>query len=191
MMAGLEKIWRWGIVLPTALLALAGGLADVATGTMNFWYLLAPFYPVIGVLVWRRTSPKAQEEAEAKAWAAVEAKLAEDGLPPLHRQTDRWTPTSVGEKAPEMLVSVPRRITVWSILGAIVGNSLRLVMVLGLTFICMVAIWGAISIATWGRGYWYVYGPVLAGIGWIAWLVLRSERVTGAAPSSGNDRMAP
>jgi hypothetical protein len=188
-MAWAGRIWRWGIVLPTALLALAGGLADVITGTVNFWYLLAPFYPVMGVLVWRRTSAKAQEEAEAKRWAAVDAKLGEDGLPPL--RTDRWTPPRAGEKAPEMLVSLPRRITVWSILGAIVGNLLRLVMVFGITFACMVAIWGAISVATWGRGYWYVYVPVLAGIGWTAWLVLRSERVTGAAPSSGGDRVAP
>jgi hypothetical protein len=190
-MVWVEKIWRWGIVLPTALLALAGGLADVVTGTTNFWYLLAPFYPVIGVLIWRRMSPKAEEEAEAKRWAEMQAQLAEAGAPPMHHLTEDLAPPSASEKAPESLVRLPRRITVGSILGAIFGNLMRLMLAFMFTFICMVAIWATISIATWGRGYWYVYVPVLAGIGWIAWLVLRSERVTGAAPSSGSDRIAP
>ena len=37
------------------------------------------------------------------------------------------------------------------------------------TFICMIAIQAAIDIATWGRGYWYVYGPVLALLAWFVW----------------------
>jgi hypothetical protein len=187
----IEKIWRWGIVLPVALVALAGALGDVITGTLNYWYLLAPSYPVIGILVWRRMSPRAQEEAEAKEWAAVQARLAEAGAPPMPLMTDDWAPPKDGEKAPESLVRLPRRISVGSILGAIFGNLMRLMLAFMFTFICMVGIWGAIAIATWGRGFWYVYVPVLAGAAWIAWLVLRAERVTGAAPSSGNDSISP
>jgi hypothetical protein len=41
------------VVTPCALAALAGGIGDVVTGTLRFWYLLAPSYGVIAITVWR------------------------------------------------------------------------------------------------------------------------------------------
>ena len=36
--------WRWGVLVPCVVAALGGGIGDVVTGTLRFWWLLAPSY---------------------------------------------------------------------------------------------------------------------------------------------------
>ena len=61
----------------------------------------------------------------------------------------------------------------------------RLLAAATVTFICMIAIQAAIDIATWGRGYWYVYGPVLALLAWFVWSAWRSGSADGKPAKDG------
>jgi len=162
-----EKVWRWAIVVPATVAALAGGLADVITGTLHYWWLLAPSYPVIGVAVWRSMSAKAPAAWEAKQLAELDdtATAAEPAPPDLALVTD----------APQ--------VSVGSVATSLGQGAARLLAAVAATFICMIAIQAAIDIATWGRGYWYVYGPVLALLAWLVWAVWRSGPADGKAAS--------
>jgi hypothetical protein len=52
-------LWRWGVVLPVTLAALSGAAADIVTGTLAYWWLLAPSYPIIYIGLWRALGPYA------------------------------------------------------------------------------------------------------------------------------------
>jgi fatty acid desaturase len=55
-------------------------------------------------------------------------------------------------------------------------GALRVLGAFVITFIYLVAIWGAIALATRIRGYWFLYVPALAAIAALAWLIARSGR---------------
>jgi hypothetical protein len=136
----LSLVWRWGIVLPVTLLALAGGAADVWTGTLGFWYLLAPSYLLIAVQVWRHfpgdgDAPQTGDDIEG----------------------ERRRPITIGR-------------VLWSPFLLV----LKALMVLGLTFALMVAMWVAIAILTWLKPFWYIYVPTILAIAGLVWLVYRS-----------------
>jgi hypothetical protein len=163
-----EKVWKWAVVVPATIAALAGGLADVITGTLNFWYLLAPSYPVIGVSVWRGLSAKAEAAWRAKQLADPDEAVAGAPTPP-----------------DEALVTDAPRASVGSVATSLGQGFVRLLGAVAVTFICMIAIQAAIDIATWGRGYWYVYGPILALLAWFIWTVWRSGPADGTSAKGG------
>jgi hypothetical protein len=179
-----EKIWCWGVVLPAALLALGGVVADAATRTLSFWPLLVPSYFVIGILAWRRMSPKAMEEAELAEDAARLAQIEEleaeaEGRAPRPLREAKWV-ESREPKAAESLVVQPPRITLGSVVGGVFGGIFRIGAAITGAFIYMIALQAVIEFSTWGRGYWFIYVPVLAGLAWLVWMV-RSNRVTAKA----------
>ena len=165
-----EKAWRWGAVVPATVAALAGGLGDVITGTLQFWYLLAPSYLVIAIAVWRDMNARLARRALA-AGKADQTPLVEAG--------DR-------AMADEPLVARPPRVSVGSVVLRLAQGAVRLLAAVVVTSIYLVMIWMAIAVATWGRGYWYVYGPVLALIAWFVWHVWRS----GPADAKGREPIA-
>jgi len=164
-----EKVWKWAVVVPATVAALAGRLADVIAGTLNYWWLLAPSYPVIGVAVWRAMSAKAQAAWEAKRLAELdETATAEEPAPP-----------------DQALVSDAPQVSAGSFATSLGQGAVGLLAAVTVTFICMIAIQAAIDIATWGRGYWYVYGPVLALLAWFVWTVWRSGPAEGKPAKGG------
>jgi hypothetical protein len=173
----LVRIWRWGVVAPVTVLAFAGGIADVVTGTVDYWYLLAPSYFVIAISVWNSLGAK----AEARRQAALAAAERDD-------ETDEAAPQIVAADAPaddDAIVATVRPVTVLSITGAAWQTFLRVLWTFTFTFMFMVLIWMAIAIATWARGYWYIYGPIFAGVAWFVWTVLRS------GPADATDEASP
>jgi hypothetical protein len=136
----LSLIWRWGIVLPVTLLALAGGAAEVWTGTVNYWYLLAPSYLLIAVQVWRHLPV---DEGAPQTGDDIEG--------------ERRQPITVGR-----VIASPFRL------------ALKALMVFGLSFALIVAIWVAIAILTWLKPFWYIYVPAILAIAGLAWWVYRS-----------------
>jgi hypothetical protein len=169
-----EKIWKWGFVVPAAVAALAGGLADVMTGTLNYWPLLAPSYAVIGVSVWRGTSAKAEAARRAKQLAELDEAEAGKSAAPAEDL----------EGAPALVTDAPR-VSVGSLATNLWQGFVRLLVALVAAFIYLIAIQAAIDIATWGRGYWYVYGPVLALIAWFVWSAWRSRTADGKPAKGG------
>ena len=171
----LEKVWTWGIVIPATVAAFAGGLADVVTGTLDYWWLLAPSYPMIGVAVWRGMSAKAEAAGRARQLAELDEAAA-------------GAPAQAAEDvaAAAALVSDAPQVGVGSVATSLGQGFVRLLAAVTVTFICMIAIQAAIDIATWGRGYWYVYGPVLALLAWFTWTVWRSGSDSGK-PAKGGD----
>jgi hypothetical protein len=181
----LEKLWRWGVVLPAALLAVAGVIADAATRTLSFWPLLAASYFVVGILVWRRTSPKAMEEAELTEDAARLAQIEEldaeaEGRAPRPLPEAKWV-ESREPKAAESLVVQPPRVTLGSVVGGMFGGVFRIGAAIAGALIYMIALQAVIDLATWARGFWFIYVPLLAGLAWVAWLALSSRRIIGKA----------
>jgi len=59
--------WRWAVVVPCVVAALSGGIGDVVTGTLRFWYLLTPSYAVIAITVWRGMAKAAVAASPAPA----------------------------------------------------------------------------------------------------------------------------
>ena len=148
------KIWKWGIVAPVTLLALAGALADIVTSTVDYWPLLAPSYFVIAISVWNNLGDSAKARRRAVAQVA-EAPIDE---PDADEAGDYSTADSDG------IVTHVQPVTVLSLAGGLWRLFAQGFWTFGITFFCMVLIWMAIAVATWVRGYWYIYGPVLAGI---------------------------
>ena len=213
------KIWGWGVVLPATLSAFAGALGDVVTGTLQFWWLLVPCYPVIAVATWRGTSRKAMaafdakkladaEQAYQEAEAAYNADRVAHGLPPDPPETSQPEDDDDDEVYGDAdedgadrderdrasvdgdpLVARPSRLTPGRVAGGAFELFIRALATFGLTFLAMVAIWAAIGIATWGRGYWYVYVPVLLLFGWFVIGVIRSGRAD--APAATADATSP
>ncbi len=179
------RIWRWGVVVPVTLAAFAGAIADVATGTVAYWGLLAPSYFVIAISVWKDLSAdaKASRRADRLAAEATDEGRGQETLPSLVEAVE----PAGGSTADDAIVAPARQVSVVTIIGGLGGGIIRLIMTFGITLFCMVLIWMAIAVATWARGYWYVYGPVLAGIAWLVWSVVRSgpadkPDVAGSAP---------
>jgi hypothetical protein len=176
-----KNAWRWGAVIPSTVAALAGGLGDVITGTLQFWYLLVPSYLVIAIAIWRDMDARVARRAlEAAAREADEDEAA--------RGASNQTPLiEAGDRAmeDEPLVARPPRASVGSVVLRLAQGGVRLLAAIVVTFIYLVMIWMAIAVATWGRGYWYVYGPMLALIAWFVWHVWRS----GPADAKGGDRI--
>jgi hypothetical protein len=180
-MAWPAKLWRWGIVLPATLAAFAGGIADVVTGTLVYWPLLAPSYFVILIAVWRDTDARAEKRRRDRRLAEPEAEAEADGFrdeapPPLESE-----PELLGRGPGDATVTEPPRLTGGSILVFLGQGFVRLLVIVTVTSIYLVAIWGVIAVATWARPYWYVYGPGLAVIAVLAWLIYRE----GAVRKSG------
>ena len=182
------RLWRWGVVVPVTIAALAGGLADVVTGTLRFWPLLWPSFPVIGVAIWRSLDPKRRAARDAGRLAELDAAVAEAeaeevavaGKPPRRhapRLSDLYPVATRSDQAigGGPMVEDAARITVGSVAGAIGGGLLRLLWTVTFTFMSMILIWGVIAVGTWGKGYWYVYGPALAAIGAFVWYAYRSS----------------
>ena len=159
----LGRIWRWGVVVPVTVLAFAGGIADVVTGTVDYWYLLAPSYFVIAISVWNGLGARSEARRQV-ALAAVDDAGDETPL----------TIVAGDPASAEPIVGDERPVTVVSIAGAAWRTFLRVLWTITFTFMAMVLIWMTIAIATWARGYWYIYGPIFAGIAWFVWTVLRS-----------------
>jgi hypothetical protein len=156
--------------------ALVGGLADVITGTLQFWYLLVPSYLVIAIAVWRDL------DARAARRALRTAASDEDGAAgPVSNQAPL---VEAGDRAMQggLLVDRPPRVSVGSIALGLGQGAVRLLAAIVVTFIYLVMMWMAIAVATWARGYWYVYGPVLALVAWFAWHVWRSGFADAKGP---------
>ena len=177
------RIWRWGVVVPATLAAFAGAIADVVTNTVAYWYLLAPSYLVIAISVWNELSAEAAARRRAERRAADSA---DEGRSPQAQPSLEESSEPVGgAAADDAIVSTVRQVSGVTIVGGLWRGSVRLFVTFGITLFCMVLIWMAIGLATWARGYWYIYGPVLAGIAWLVWAVVRS------GPADKADRAAP
>ena len=175
-------------MVPVTVAALAGGLAEIVTGTLRFWPLLWPSFPVIGVAIWRGLDPKRRAARDAKRRAELDAAVAEaeadeaavTGRPPRRRAarlSDLYPVSTQGAQTigGGPLIEDAPHVTVGSVAGAIGGGLLRLLWTVTFTFMSMILIWGLIAVGTWGKGYWYVYGPVLAAIGAFVWYAYRSS----------------
>jgi hypothetical protein len=174
-------------VVPVTVAALSGGLAEIVTGTLQFWPLLWPAFPVIGVSIWRSLDPKRRAASDAKRLAELDAAVAEAEAEeaavsrkrPPHREPRLSELDPVAGTGGETIGGGPLiqdapHATVGSLAGALGAGLLRLLWTVTFTFMSMILIWGLIAVGTWGKGYWYVYGPVLAGVGWFVWYVYRS-----------------
>jgi hypothetical protein len=171
------RLWRWGVVVPVTVLAFAGGIADVVTGSLFFWYMLAPSYFVIAISVWNSLGAKAGARRRA-ALSAAERNDEKDQAAPQSMAAD----ACAGDDA---IVAQVRPMTMLSIAGEAWQTFLRVLWTLTFTFMFMVLIWMAIAIATWARGYWYIYGPIFAGVAWLVWTVVRS------GPADAAERASP
>jgi hypothetical protein len=186
----LEKAWKWGVVIPLTVLAVAGWVGDVVTATWQFWYLIWPSYAVILVAFWRGLSPRALGAREARRTAANAAKLAEyNAAESAAARAEHRRPQlirSMFETAGlpltgDTLIGQPRRVTIGSILWAVYGFFSRVLWSLVATFACMIGTWAAISIGIWARGWWFIWAPAAAAIAGLIWYVYRPERVVSKA----------
>jgi hypothetical protein len=180
----LGRIWRWGVVVPATLAAFAGAIADVVTDTVAYWYLLAPSYFVIAISVWNELSIEAAARRRADRLAA---ESVDEGRPPEAQPSLlESNELARGAAADDAIVATERQVSAFTIVGGLGRGLIRVVATFGITLFCMVLIWMAIGVATWARGYWYIYGPVLAGIAWLIWAVVRSgpaDKADVAAPA--------
>jgi hypothetical protein len=154
-------------------------MGDVITGTLQFWYLLVPSYLVIAIAVWRQLDARAARTALSTA-----ASDEDEAARPASSQTPL---VEAGDRAlgGDPLVDRPPRVSVGSVVLGLGQGAVKLLAAIVITFIYLVMIWMAIAVATWGRGYWYIYGPVLALVAWFVWHVWRS----GFADAKGGDRI--
>jgi len=180
----LGKIWRWGVVVPATLAAIAGAITDIVTDTVAYWYLLAPSYFVIAISVWNELSVEAMARRRADRLAA---ESVDGGRPPETQPSlAESNEPGAGAAADDAIVATVRQVSAFTIAGGLWRGFIRAFATFGITLFCMVLIWMAIGVATWARGYWYVYGPVLAGIAWLIWAVVRSgpaDKADVAAPA--------
>jgi hypothetical protein len=203
------KIWRWGVVVPVSVAAFAGAAADIVTDTLNYWWLLAPSYPVIGVATWRGMDPRilrlfgVQQRADRLAEADRRVELAEtwakeyaDAHPPPDDEVatphnaagavnrpSRPPPAPVAALEQPALVEVmapARPVTVGGLLRGLWEGAMRLLATVSITFIWMVCIWGAIAIGTWARPYWYIYVPGISVVVILGLLIWRMGAPTKA-----------
>lgn len=165
----LGKVWRWGVVAPVTALAFAGGIADVVTGTLFYWYLLAPSYFVIAISVWNSFSAKAEARRRAELAAAHREAAGDEPIP------EPATIMASDDPAPaEAIVTQVRPVTVWSLADGALRLLVRFLATFTVTMILLILIWAAIEVATRVRGYWYIYSPIIVGIAWFTWTVMRS-----------------
>jgi hypothetical protein len=185
------RIWKWGVVAPATALAFAGALADIVTSTVDYWYLLAPSYFVIAISVWNDLGAfaKSRRTALTAAEAAVDDGDEDEEAPRTLKPPSIVEAGDAGLLAAgdDAIVTHVQTVTALSVVGALGRLFIQGLGTFCITLICLVAIWAAIAIGTWGKGYWYIYGPVLAGIAWLTWVVVRSgpANTDGAGATPG------
>ena len=143
---------------------------------------------MIGVAIWRSLDPKRQAAADARRLAELDAAVAEaeaeeaaaTGKPPPHREPRLSALYPAAEPDHQTIGGGPLiedapHVSVGSLAGAVGAGLLRLLWTVTFTFMSMIFIWGVIAVGTWAKGYWYIYGPVLAAIGAFVWYVARSS----------------
>ncbi|HEY2710487.1 MAG TPA: hypothetical protein VGI95_20785 [Caulobacteraceae bacterium] len=152
-MSDLVKIWKWGIVLPVTLAAFAGAIADIVTGTVDYWYLLAPSYFVIAVASWRNSDMRLIDR-----WRAEKARFTKKEADEYVEEMNRPARTAPGRAVQ----------SVWQL-------SMRFLASFRMTFFFMVCMWGAIEFLTWAKPYWYIYVPVILVIAGLIWWAYASS----------------
>jgi hypothetical protein len=151
------KVWRWGVIAPVTVAAVAGVIADVRTATLFYWWLLAPSYLTVAIATWKSLTRQDAERAKLAAQAHAEV---------------------MAERGESDLVSEAPHISVGAVTFGAYQLFLRFLATFAIAFMYLIAIQATIAMATWARPYWYVYGPAIAVIAVIAWLLWRE----GAEP---------
>ena len=187
----IRKVWKWGVILPAVLLAAGAVIGDASGQTLKFWPALLPLYAVMAVELWRYFDParqKAMREADySRKIAELDAEEAADAAaagepPPNHSHDDDGLdddddPEPLDLTAPDAIVARPSHNGAGKAVGGVLDLLFRLLITTASLFGAIVCVWLLISVATWARGLWFVWGPMALAALALGFAIIRAEFV--------------